>query len=306
MHSLRILQQDKCHLFGLVGYIVQGILAIAALVTLIIKRCQEKPKRPWKIWWFDVSKQVIAALVLHIVNLILSSWLTNEEDISDECVWYFVTLFLDCTLGAFLSYILMWVVDGIAIVGNCKYIKSGLYFKEYVKDGKRKFRLIKKMYFAQLIVWLGITIINKLLLLAFVKIAKKFWENFGNFILTPFTNGNVKLVMVMIIFPVILNALYFWVSDNILKFDLDEGDKDLKKFYMDNNQNKTESVNNDNDNNEISNNNNEDNLEREVKNNNEKEFLKNDINNNINNIDEKENNITNSNEINENNKDDLI
>ena len=235
MSYLRHLQKDKCELFGFVGYIVQGILAIAALLTLIIKRCQEKPKRPWKVWWFDVSKQVIAALVLHIVNLILSSWLTNDEDISDECVWYFVTLFLDCTLGAFLSYILMWVVDGIAIVGNCKYIKSGLYFEEYVKDGKRKFKLIKKMYFAQLTVWLVITIINKLLLLAFVKIAKKFWENFGNFILTPFTNANVKLVVVMIIFPVILNALYFWVSDNILKFDLEDGDRDLKKFYMNNN-----------------------------------------------------------------------
>ena len=303
MSSFRHLQKDRCELFGLVGYIVQGILAIAALLTLIIKRCQEKPKRPWKVWWFDVSKQVIAALVLHIVNLILSSWLTNDEDISDECVWYFVTLFLDCTLGAFLSYILMWVVDGIAIVGNCKYIKSGLYFEEYVKDGKRKFKLIKKMYFAQLTVWLVITIINKLLLLAFVKIAKKFWENFGNFILTPFTNANVKLVVVMIIFPVILNALYFWVSDNLLKFDLDDGDKDLKKFYMNNNQNKTESVNNDN-NNEISNNDNVNDLEGDVKKNNEKEFLKNDINNNNNN-NENENNIQHSNDINEY-KDDLI
>ena len=301
MSYLRHLQKDKCELFGFVGYIVQGILAIAALLTLIIKRCQEKPKRPWKVWWFDVSKQVIAALVLHIVNLILSSWLTNDEDISDECVWYFVTLFLDCTLGAFLSYILMWVVDGIAIVGNCKYIKSGLYFEEYVKDGKRKFKLIKKMYFAQLTVWLVITIINKLLLLAFVKIAKKFWENFGNFILTPFTNANVKLVVVMIIFPVILNALYFWVSDNILKFDLEDGDRDLKKFYMNNNQNKTESVNNDN-NNEISNNDNVNDLEGDVKKNNEKEFLKNDINNNNNDI---ENKIEHSNENNEN-KDDLI
>ena len=303
MSSFRHLQKDRCELFGLVGYIVQGILAIAALLTLIIKRCQEKPKRPWKVWWFDVSKQVIAALVLHIVNLILSSWLTNDEDISDECVWYFVTLFLDCTLGAFLSYILMWVVDGIAIVGNCKYIKSGLYFEEYVKDGKRKFKLIKKMYFAQLTVWLVITIINKLLLLAFVKIAKKFWENFGNFILTPFTNANVKLVVVMIIFPVILNALYFWVSDNILKFDLDDGDKDLKKFYMNNNQNKTESVNNDN-NNEISNDDKINDLEGDVKKINEKEFLKNDINNNNNN-NENENNIQHSNDINEY-KDDLI
>ena len=321
---IRHLQKDKCELFGIFGYIVQAILAIAAFLTLILKRCLEKTKRPWKVWWFDVSKQAIAAIIIHIINLILSSWLTNEEDISDECVWYFITLFLDCTLGAFLSYILMWVIDGIAFVGNWKYLKSGLYFEEYVKDGKRKFRLIKKMYFSQLFVWLIVTVINKCILLAFVKIAKKFWENFGNFILTPFTNGNIKLVVVMIIFPVILNGLYFWVSDNILKFDVDDDDKDMKNFYINNNLNKTnindvtidngndnvdnvDNVNNDNINNHISDNNgninvnennynnnsnNEHNFEDRKNNNNEKGFLKDDINKI-----ENENMIENSNDI---------
>ena len=260
----RNLQKEKCELFGVFGYIVQGILALAALLTLIIKRCLEKPKRPWKVWWFDVSKQAIAAILIHIINLILSSWLTNDEDISDECVWYFITLFLDCTLGAFFSYIIMWVIDGIAYVGNWKYLKSGLYFEEYVKDGKRKFRLIKKMYFAQLFVWLIVTFINKCILLAFVKIAKKFWENFGNFILTPFTNGNIKLVIVMIIFPVILNGLYFWVSDNILKFDVDEDDKEMNNFYINNNENKTD-INNVTIDNGINDNNNNINIENNNK-----------------------------------------
>ena len=41
--------------------------------------------------------------------------------------------------------------------------------------------------------------------------------NLGTFFLSPFSNAKFRLVMVMIIFPVILNALYFWVVDNILK-----------------------------------------------------------------------------------------
>jgi len=37
--------------------------------------------------------------------------------------------------------------------------------------------------------------------------------------------------MVMIIFPVILNGLYFWVCDNLLKLKIKQSDKDLKEFY---------------------------------------------------------------------------
>ena len=128
----------------------------------------------------------------------------------------------------------------------------------------------------------------------------------------------------MIIFPVILNGLYFWVSDNILKFDVDDDDKDMKNFYINNNLNKTnindvtidngndnvdnvDNVNNDNINNHISDNNgninvnennynnnsnNEHNFEDRKNNNNEKGFLKDDINKI-----ENENMIENSNDI---------
>lgn len=36
--------------------------------------------------------------------------------------------------------------------------------------------------------------------------------------MSPFTNGKIKLVMVMIIIPFFCNAFQFWVVDNILKF----------------------------------------------------------------------------------------
>lgn len=64
-----------------------------------------------------------------------------------------------------------------------------------------------------------------------VKICRRFLENIGNFVLSPFNNGKVKLVFVMVIFPLILNAIYFWIVDSILKFSPEESDKEIKELY---------------------------------------------------------------------------
>ena len=215
--------ESKCEMFGGFGFLIQAILGAAAFSILIVKRYVEKPRRPWKIWFYDVAKQIISSLVLHLFNLIISAVLSNDENDADACVWYFVTVTLDCTLGAFLSYIFMWLVDGIVSSSELEILKTGLYYEEYMEGNKKCYKLKWKKYGAQLGVWLVITFIVKLILLIMLKICKLFLVNLGGFFLSPFSNAKVRLVMVMIIFPVILNALYFWVVDNILK--LKESDK---------------------------------------------------------------------------------
>jgi cytoskeletal protein RodZ len=68
-------------------------------------------------------------------------------------------------------------------------------------------------------------------------------EKFGNTLLSPFkNNGKLKLIVVMIIFPVILNALNFWIIDNILKFkpeDGAEGEKVVSVYEKEEKKNKT-------------------------------------------------------------------
>jgi hypothetical protein len=215
---------SKCEMFGGFGFLIQAILGAAAFSILIVKRYIEKPRRPWKIWFYDVAKQIISSVVLHLFNLIISAILSSDEKDADACVWYFVTVTLDCTLGAFLSYIFMWLMDGIANSSDWTILKTGLYYEEYMEGNKKCYKLDWKKYGSQLGVWLGITLIVKIILLIMVKICKLFLVNLGAFFLSPFSNAKVRLVMVMIIFPVILNALYFWVVDNILK--LKESDKD--------------------------------------------------------------------------------
>ena len=220
--------ESKCEMFGGFGFLIQAILGAAAFSILIVKRFVEKPRRPWKIWFYDVAKQIISSLVLHLFNLIISAVLSNDENDADACVWYFVTVTLDCTLGAFLSYIFMWLVDGIVSSSELEILKTGLYYEEYMKGNKKCYKLKWKKYWAQLGVWLVVTLIVKLILLIMLKICKLFLVNLGGFFLSPFSNAKLRLVMVMIIFPVILNALYFWVVDNILK--LKESDKDEVKL----------------------------------------------------------------------------
>ena len=220
--------ESKCEMFGGFGFLIQAILGAAAFSILIVKRFVEKPRRPWKIWFYDVAKQIISSLVLHLFNLIISAVLSNDENDADACVWYFVTVTLDCTLGAFLSYIFMWLVDGIVSSSELEILKTGLYYEEYMEGNKKCYKLKWKKYGAQLGVWLVVTLIVKLILLLMLKICKLFLVNLGGFFLSPFSNAKLRLVMVMIIFPVILNALYFWVVDNILK--LKESDKDDVKL----------------------------------------------------------------------------
>lgn len=222
---------NKCEMFGGFGFLIQAILGIVAFSILIVKRFVEKPRRPWKIWFYDVAKQIISSTILHLFNLLVSAIFSGDENDADACVWYFVTVFLDCTLGAFLSYIFMWLVDGIAKSSDWKVLRTGLYYEEYKKGNKKCYKLIWKKYLSQLAVWLVITLICKIILLIMLKICKRFMVNMGSFVLSPFTNGKVRLVMVMIIFPLILNALYFWCVDNILKFKADENEINQKDKF---------------------------------------------------------------------------
>jgi len=65
-------RNGECQLLGPFALLVQGALGVVALLALVWKRYRESPKRPWKIWFFDVSKQVIGSILLHGLNLAMS------------------------------------------------------------------------------------------------------------------------------------------------------------------------------------------------------------------------------------------
>lgn len=74
------------------------------------------------------------------------------------------------------------------------------------------------MYFWQLFSWLVIVIISKFIL-AFLQYYSNSWLHvIGSAVLYPVKNNSkLKLVIVMVVFPIILNSIQFWVTDNFLK-----------------------------------------------------------------------------------------
>jgi len=87
---------------GIVGILIQVGLGILSFSVLIFKRIRENPQRPWKIWIFDTSKQLISQVIAHFINLTISIALTYNDKESDECLWYFVTNILDNTFGVLI------------------------------------------------------------------------------------------------------------------------------------------------------------------------------------------------------------
>lgn len=73
---------------------------------------------------------------------------------------------------------------------------------------------------------------TKFFLLGIQKLLSEFLESFGNTILSPFkNNGRLKLVVVMILIPFILNSINFWLIDNILKLKADPNEDEIKEIY---------------------------------------------------------------------------
>jgi hypothetical protein len=64
--------KGECRLLGPFAIFVQGALGLLALLALVYKRYRERPQRPLKIWFFDVSKQVVGSVLVHIANLLMS------------------------------------------------------------------------------------------------------------------------------------------------------------------------------------------------------------------------------------------
>ena len=118
--------------------------------------------RPWKIWFFDVSKQILSAGTIHCLNLLMADLLSDndiyDDDHTDECVWYFLNVFVDVIVGTFICYGLLRGVNHLAEKYDKKDFQSGLYYEMIEKNGKKKARMQMRKYFYQLGIWIVIVI----------------------------------------------------------------------------------------------------------------------------------------------------
>lgn len=111
------------------GIIVQIVLGAMSFSVLIYKRYRESPKRAWKIWALDTSKQGTSQLFAHFINVAISMSLSYKLD-SDACIWYLTTNILDNTLGVFVCVGILQLIEKAFFVGKYQRFQSGNYYTE--------------------------------------------------------------------------------------------------------------------------------------------------------------------------------
>jgi hypothetical protein len=198
-----------CHADSLTdawGRIVQVLLGVVAFSVLVIKRYTESPRRPLKIWWYDTSKQALSAGAIHIINVLGSVLLSDTTKLTDTCIWYFMSIFLDSTIGLLIVYVLLrWSAH---LVDKYKWndLRSGVY--GYPPSSKR--------WAKQTGIYLLVCLVEKIIV--FLLMLASFWQKLGEHILSPLGNLSDRLetTFALLIAPFVINAIWFWVVDNFL------------------------------------------------------------------------------------------
>ncbi|XP_031702289.1 store-operated calcium entry regulator STIMATE [Anarrhichthys ocellatus] len=199
------------------GIFLQGLLAVVAFSTLMLKRFREPKheRRPWRIWFLDTSKQAIGMLFIHFANVYLSD-LTEE----DPCSLYLINFLLDASLGMLLIYAGVRAVSAIVEWRQWDSLRFGEYGEPVQCTA----------WLGQCILYILIMVFEKVLIMLVLLIPQ--WKKLT--LLNPIENPDLELAIVMLIVPFFINALMFWVVDNFLmkkhrtKAKLEEREEDSR------------------------------------------------------------------------------
>jgi hypothetical protein len=220
----------ECQLLGPFAVVVQAALGLLALLSLVYKRWRERPQRPVKVWAFDASKQVFGSALLHLANLFMSMFSSGEltQSLSktgkavaaatasspyqpNPCSYYLLNLGIDTTLGIPILICILKVLHVGAsytpLARPPESIKSGYYGEPPRASWWLKQSLI---YFAGLVGMKLCVFIIFQLCPWIVKI--------GDWALR-WTEGNeaLQIAFVMLIFPLIMNGLQYYIVDIFIK-----------------------------------------------------------------------------------------
>ncbi|CAK9297493.1 unnamed protein product [Gordionus sp. m RMFG-2023] len=183
------------------GMMVQFVLGILAFASLILKRYFEPlfERRPWLIWFFDTSKQAIGALVIHFANIFLSDIFHG-----DPCTWYITNFLMDSTVGLVIIFALLKFFQYTVKLKGYKSLKFGSY-------GKPPSLLY---WLRQCGIYIAIMIIEKIFITILIQF--KFFKNIFGYLTIPINNPKIEVALVVLIIPLFINILMFWIIDNML------------------------------------------------------------------------------------------
>ncbi|KAH0562514.1 hypothetical protein GP486_002798 [Trichoglossum hirsutum] len=229
----------ECKLLGPFALLVQAALGGLALLSLVWKRYRERPQRPLKVWAFDASKQVVGSILVHLANLFMSMLSAGQFTVQtvvtpglaakDEgkfqpnpCSFYLLNLAIDTTIGIpILIFLLRLITRAVALTSfgePAESIQSGNY-----GHPPRASWWLKQ----SLLYFLGLLGMKLCVLFIFSVCPWISWV--GDWALR-WTEGDerVQVFFVMLLFPLIMNALQYYIIDSFIKDP--NGSNDLERL----------------------------------------------------------------------------
>lgn len=205
--------QQQCTLLGGPYEIfIQFFLAITAVAALVYKRSIESDQRSWLVWSLDCSKQAYASALQHITNMILGV-LFARGGTASECIWYLVNFTITVACGLVLLSLAMRLYNYIVERNQWTLLRTGEYGTPPLS-----WKQSWKPWLAQTLVW-GLLASAEKIVTAFVVILplRNVLDSVASALEAPFVGRpRLELLLTMVIGPMLLNALFYWVIDGLI------------------------------------------------------------------------------------------
>ncbi|KAJ1964778.1 hypothetical protein IWQ62_002841 [Dispira parvispora] len=148
--------------------------------------------------------------MMHVLNLVAAhmSGRSSQEN-SNPCIWYFMNLVLDTTVGVYILYLYLKLIQKVVRQLQLTDMESGNY------GTPPRVRIWAKQSIAFFLALLLMKLTVTIALAVFPALAVV-----GRIFLAPFRqvgDPRIQVVMVMLVVPLIMNIVQFWLIDQVVK-----------------------------------------------------------------------------------------
>ena len=131
----------------------------------------------------------------------------SQLNTNDACVWYLVNIMLDSSVGMFVVWLLLSSIEKFAIKYNWPRLKMGNYSQENYNYEEDELHINYINWSLQLLVYIGVLAISKVVTLALQFYFPKYLEIAGDYVLAGVAQyPRIELIIVMVIFPFFMNT----------------------------------------------------------------------------------------------------
>ncbi|KAL8434064.1 hypothetical protein Efla_001536 [Eimeria flavescens] len=191
--------------FGTFGWWLQGVLGVLSFGSLLAKRKRENPKRPWKVFLFDCSKQASGAFFIHMLNLGGAGLMAAVFE-QDVCVWYWLNIMVDTTLGVYFQYLMLQAARRLFKGATC------LEYGNYGAPPRWS------ACFSQGLSWLVFCLMMKLAACAFMlALQGPLGASACGGLLPCCFVPPPEPTVVMVATPLVMNSVQYWLTDGFIQ-----------------------------------------------------------------------------------------